>query len=107
MRMRGRRRLAAVARSEDPLDLGMRVSQVDEDLTVGSIAGLTVDLAAGSVAGLTEDLDSTEDSDSVADSDAGDAVLVSVGDGVGTRGGGEAGDRHGGDGAILATRTGE
>ena len=107
MRTRDRRRLAIVDRSEDPLDLVMRASQVGEDLTAGSIADLTVDSTEGSDAGLAEDSDSTEDSDSVVDSDA--AVLVLDGDGVGagdgTRGGGAAGDRRGGDGA--APRTGE
>jgi hypothetical protein len=78
-----------------PLDLGMRASQMDGDLTV--------DLVGGSDAGLTEDLDLIEDldSDSVVDSAAGDAALVlaGVGDGGGIRGGGA--------GVILPTRTGE
>src|ERR1700722_4448769 len=105
--MRGRRRLVVAARSEHPPDLGMRASQMDAGLTVGSIADLTVD----STEGLAEDLDLIVDSDLVVDSDVAVLVLVLVGagDGVGagTRGGGEAGDRRGGDGAILATHTGE
>src|ERR1700722_7709322 len=97
--MRGRRRLGVAARSEHPLDLGMGVSQMDADLTVDSTEGLA------------EDLDLIVDSDLVVDSDVAVLVLVLVGagDGVGagTRGGGEAGDRRGGDGAFLATHTGE
>lgn len=70
---------------------------------------LTVDLAVDLGAVLTGDSDLTEDSDSVVDSDVGVAALVLGGDGVGAgiRGGGAAGDRRGGDGAILATRMAE
>jgi len=111
--MSGRRRLAAAERLGHPLDLGMRASQMGADSTVASIMDLTVDLAVDSGAVLTGDSDLTEDSDSVVDSDAGVAALVLGGDGVGVgagiRGGGAAGARRGGDGAmaILPTRTGE
>ena len=109
--MSGRRRLAAAERLGHPLDLGMRASQMGADSTVASIVDLTVDLAVDSGAVLTGDSDLTEDSDSVVDSDAGVAALVLDGDGVGAgiRGGGAAGARRGGDGAmaILPTRTGE
>ncbi len=103
MHMWGQRRSAAAERLVLPLDLGMRASQMDADLMVD----LGGDLTAGSVVGLTED--SVVDLGSAVDSDAGVAALVLAGDGAGDGipGGGEAGDRRGGDGAILPTRTGE